>query len=213
MAPFAFSVGSSPNISWDISQVQNFNLKQQSCWHTESESWHKVTRSWRMWFVNWSKPPHGKSAIHSDECSELHNTQALRPHRLTRTLSYSPDTGASTAEVEVEEHFIPKYITRRDRRETAYSAGVPSTEPELSLLKIGLTKQETWPLSGLWRSCPSLYFAIFERLLPQYLMQCISIAYTRTQTRTQTTHKQNLLPSHQRADKDKWLHRFLLVSL
>lgn len=32
-------------------------------------------------------------------------------------------------------------------------------------------------------ACP---FSISGRVLPQYLMHCISIAYTRTQTRTQT---------------------------
>ncbi|CAM4345013.1 unnamed protein product [Leuciscus chuanchicus] len=81
--------------------------------------------------------------ILSDECSELHNAQALRPHRLTRTLSYSPDTVASTAEVEVEERFIPKYMTRRDRRET------PSTPV----------------LFYFWESSPSIFNALHQHRL------------------------------------------------
>lgn len=122
MASFALCCGSRP-IAWEISRVLNVNLLKQALskrWHKQSKSWHNVTGSGQMWFVNWSKPPYGKPPIHSDECSELHNAQSLRPRRLTRILSYSLDTGASTAEVEVDEHFIPKYMTHRDRRETAY---------------------------------------------------------------------------------------------
>lgn len=191
-------------------------------WHTQCESWHKVTGLGQMWFVNWSKPPHGKSPIHSDECSELHNAQALRPHRLTRTLSCSPDTGASTAEVEVEEHFSPKYMTRRDRRETAYSAGVPSTAHLVNWAWIYAIKNRTYETKNVateraltflpqpvlcyfWASSLSIFNAVHQHRLHKDPDSHAN--------KNSATHKQNLLLSHQRADKDKWLHRFLLVSL
>lgn len=97
MASFAWAVAHSLHSLGTISSLEckptQTGLAMR--WHKQSESWHKVTGSGQMWFVNRSKPPYGKPPILSDECSELHNAQALRPRRLTRTLSYSPDTGAS----------------------------------------------------------------------------------------------------------------------